>query len=109
MLFDGNRPDEMEKQVYSEKYKYAGTIDQLYFDSWINDLKTGQPQPEHGLQLSAYWLMCNPDITAKPWRLTCTYLHADGSIGEVVDYRYDPLAWLAMLTDYRWREKHGKL
>ena len=55
LLFDRNRPDEMEKQVFSEKYKYAGTLDQLYFDSWINDLKTGQPQPEHGLQLSGYW------------------------------------------------------
>lgn len=107
LLFDDNRPEEIEKQVFSEKYKYAGTLDQSYCD-WINDIKTGQPQPEHGLQLTAYW-MCEHDITAKPWLLTCTYLHDDGSTADVVKYDYEPLAWLSMASCYRWREKHGKL
>lgn len=104
-----NKPSAIEQRVYSEKFKYAGTIDQIYGSGWINDLKTGIPQPEIELQLSAYWLTKNEQLNVKPERLTGTYLHEDGTIAEVVDYQYVPHIWLSFLTNYRWREKYGKL
>lgn len=99
-------PLAIEKRVYSEAYKYAGTLDQLITDRWINDHKTGEQSPTHGLQLSAYWLALHPNMSDKPERLTCTYLKKDGS-GKLVDYPYQPLIWLAILTDYNWRKKHN--
>lgn len=103
------RPFAIEKMSCSVKYRYAGTIDQIFGIEWINDLKTGKPCPEHELQLTAYWLMENEGFKSRPKRLTGTYLHKDGSIADVIDYEYNPLTWLAMVTDYRWREKHNKL
>lgn len=103
------KPMAIERRVYSEKYKYAGTLDQMFGGDWINDIKSGLPGAEHGLQLSAYWLAEHENVTDKPRRLTATYLHRDGSVGDVIDYRYEPLAWLSVLADYRWREKNGKI
>ena len=103
------RPSAIEKRIYSEKYKYAGTLDQMFADDWINDIKTGLPGAEHGLQLSAYWLALHENITDKPRRLTGTYLHRDGSCGDLIDYRYEPLPWLAVVTDYNWRVRNNKI
>lgn len=100
--------DQIEQIVWSERYRYAGTLDQLYGGDWINDIKTGAPGAEHGLQLSAYWLALHPDMKEKPRRLTCTYLTSGGGYS-VVDYPYEPLAWLAVLADYRWREVNNKI
>lgn len=103
------KPDELEMRVYSKKYGYAGTLDMLLgHDGWINDHKTGQKDPAHGLQLSAYWLALHPNMAETPGRLTCDYLARDGS-GELVDYPYEPLAWLAVLADYKWRAKNNKI
>lgn len=103
------KPSAIERRLFSAKYKYAGTLDQMYEDDWINDIKSGLPGAEHGLQLSAYWLADHENMLDKPRRLTCSYLHRDGSCGDLVEYRYDPLVWLAVLTDYRWRRKNGKI
>lgn len=103
------RPSAIEKMVYSEKYKYCGMLDQMYGDDWINDLKTVRtPQPEIELQLSAYWFAEHP-IPICPRKLTGTYLHEDGSIADVVEYRYNTPVWCSALSVYRWKEKHGKL
>lgn len=103
------RPSAIEKMVYSEQYRYAGMLDQMYGDDWINDLKTvRKPQAEVELQLSAYW-MTEHDLTVKPYKLTGTYLHEDGSIADVIDYRYNTPVWCSALSVYRWKEKHGKL
>lgn len=104
-----DKPSAIEKRLYSAKYKYAGTLDQMFGSDWINDIKTTLPGAEHGLQLSAYWLAEHENMLIKPRRLTCSYLHRDGSCGDLVEYRYEPLAWLAVLTDYRWREANGKI
>ena len=103
------KPDEIEKRVCSKRFRYAGTLDQKYAGNWINDIKTGMPGPEHGLQLSAYWLAEHEDMLTKPERLTGCYLHRDGSIGELIDYPYDPQTWLAVLTEYVWRKKNNKI
>ena len=105
---DGHLPDHpkrIEYRTWSEKYDYAGCIDQEFEGDWLNDHKTGSPSPVHGLQLSAYWLMLHPDMREKPRRLTCDYLSRDGE-GILVDYPYEPLVWLAVRADYGWRLKH---
>ena len=101
-------PSRIETMVYSDKYGYAGTLDQMWGTSWINDLKTCPPDPAHGLQKSAYWLAEHPDMADRPERLTATYLTAEGFF-RVVEYPYEPLAWLAVLADYNWRRKNGKI
>ena len=108
-LLPPERPSAIEKMVYSAKYKYAGTLDQMYRDNWINDLKTGKPQPEHELQLTAYWGTMPNAYYFEPYKLTGTYLHEDGSIADVIEYRCSPSMWLSALAVYRWKEKHGKL
>ena len=100
------RPSMIERRVYSEKYQYAGTLDQMFGDRWIHDHKTGSESPVHGLQLSGYWLALHPDPGDKPERLTCGYYRRDGS-SNIVDYPYEPLAWLSILADYRWRLKNN--
>lgn len=102
------KPDEIEKRVYSATYGYAGTLDQLFVKPrWINDHKTGVKSPVHGLQLSGYWLAEHPDMrNDKPDRLTCSYYTVHGE-WDLVDYPYEPLAWLSVLADYQWRAKHN--
>lgn len=101
-------PDLIEHRVGSQKYRYAGTLDQFFDGGWINDIKTGVRGPEHGLQDSAYWMALTGDITTKPERLTCLYLARDGSY-ELVKYPYEPMAWIAVLADYQWRVKNNKI
>lgn len=103
------RPDKIEMRAWSEKYQYAGTLDQMFGGTWINDHKTGLPSPVHGLQLSAYWLMLHPDMREKPYKLTCDYLFRDGAEGQLVEYPYEPRPWLAVLTDYHWRLKNNMI
>lgn len=103
------RPESVEKRLFSRRFRYAGTLDQMFENDWINDIKTGLPGAEHGLQLSAYWLAEYEDINCRPSRLTGTYLNRDGSVGKVLDYPYEPLAWLAVLTDYKWRKANNKI
>ena len=103
------KPDEIEKRVCSKRFRYAGTLDQLYGGDWINDVKTGLQEPENGLQLSAYWLADYEDMLTRPKRLTASYLHRDGSTGDLVDYPYDPQTWLSIRTDYEWRKKNNKI
>jgi len=54
---------ENEKEIYSDKYKYAGTLDIIMEDKqgkvWIVDIKTTSGvYPESGLQLVAYKQAC---------------------------------------------------
>jgi len=100
------KPTRIEYRGYSEKYGYAGTLDQLYNDDWVNDHKTCLPSPTHGLQVSAYWVMLHPNIAEKPRKVTCDYLTKDGDF-ELVDYPFEPLPWLSVLADYKWRLKNN--
>ena len=97
----------IEARLYSKKYMYAGTLDMLFEEErWIHDHKTGEESPVHGLQLSGYWLAKHPDFNDKPNRLTCGYYRKDRSY-KLVEYPYEPFAWLAILADYKWRLKHN--
>lgn len=99
-------PTAIEKRVYSEKYQYAGTLDQMFGEKWIHDHKTGVESPTHGLQLSGYWLALHPDLRDKPDRLTCGYYANTGEY-RIVEYPYEPLAWLAVVADFGWRRKNN--
>lgn len=100
-------PSAIEQRIYCAKYQYAGTLDQMYGGDWVNDIKTGSPSPVHGLQVSAYWLALHDgDLRVKPKRLTASYLTRDGGYS-VVEYPYEPLAWLAVLADFKWRQKNN--
>lgn len=100
-------PDGIEKRVYSSAYGYAGTLDQCFTNlKWINDHKTGVKSLVHGIQLSAYWLALHPNMNDKPGRLTCDYLTLNGEY-ELVEYPYEPLAWIAIKSDYNWRVKNN--
>ena len=103
------KPFAIEKRSWSHKYRYAGTMDMLFNGGrWIHDHKTGLPSPATGLQLSAYWLMDHPDMSDKPERLTAGYLTRRGEYN-LVDYDYEPLAWLAVFADYGWRVKNNMI
>lgn len=97
-------PVAIEERVYSEQYGYAGTLDQEFPDDWLNDIKTGLPSPVHGLQLSGYWL-AKYGMGRKPKRLTGTYLKPGNH--KLIEYPYEPLAWLSVVADYKWRLKHN--
>ena len=99
------KPTMIEERVYSEKYQYAGTLDQMFGERWIHDHKTGSESPTHGLQLSGYWMALHPDLRDKPEKLTCGYYRNDGQY-KIVEYPYEPLAWLAVVADFRWRQKN---
>ena len=98
-------PTAIEERVYSEKYQYAGTLDQMFGERWINDLKTGAESPVHGLQLSGYWLAKHPDLRDKPDLLTGLYLRNTGEY-QLVEYPYEPLVWMSVCADYYWRKKN---
>lgn len=99
-------PEMIENRVYSEKYKYAGTLDQMFGGDWIHDHKTGAESPTHGLQLSGYWLALHPDLREKPRKLTCGYYRNNGD-HKVVEYPYEPLAFLSVFADFQWRVKNN--
>lgn len=105
-----DRPSAIEKRIFSAKYQYAGTLDQMYENDWINDIKTGLPGAEHGLQDTAYWLALHEqNLSDRPRKLTCSYLHRDGTCGDLVEYPYEPLQWLTVRSDYNWRLKNNKI
>lgn len=99
-------PTAIEERVFSEKYQYAGTLDLLFGEYWIHDHKTGVESPVHCLQLSGYWLAKHPNLRDTPNHLTCGYYRPDGSY-KIVEYPYEPLAWLAVVADFRWRLKNN--
>ena len=102
------KADLIEWRGFSEKYRYAGTLDMMFGEDWIHDHKTGVKSPVHGLQLSAYWLIRHPNMAEKPRRLTCGYYDKDGSY-ELVEYPYEPLVWVAVYADFKWRLKNNMI
>ena len=102
------KPTAIEQRVYTEKYQYAGTLDLMFGEDWIHDHKTGLETPVTGLQLSAYWLAKHEDYRVKPKRLTAGYYRPDGTY-KIVDYPYEPLSWISVLADFRWRLQHNRI
>lgn len=97
-----------EHAVCDPVYGYAGTLDRagmVQGQPVVVDIKTGEVPASVGPQTAAY-RRCLAD--AHRWQRYCLQLRPDG------DYRWLPLAdrhdesvFLAALTLYQWREKHG--
>lgn len=104
------KPEAVEVRFACKRFGYAGTIDAIIDNgAWYNDIKTGQPSPEHGLQLSGYWLGNHGgDMLIQPGRLTGTYLDRAGSY-RIIDYPYEPMIFLAIVTEHKWRTAKNKI
>lgn len=91
------------EQIVSSPGLYAGTQDRLAVmadqKTIRYDIKTGQPHPTHGLQLTAYELA---DGDNKAELLIGVYLTADGTY-KTVPYDSEPLVWYALLRLHKWK------
>ena len=99
---------ECEQPRYHPVYLFGGTIDivgKLSGHYVLIDIKTGFPQPWHGLQLAAYLLL----VHVPPERYGL-YLRSDGTYRlESYNNRNDSKIFLSALTLYGWRKEKGLL
>ena len=86
------RPEEVvlsEKLIYSETFRFSGTVDKIMQSGLSNDLwdlKTGAFDPSHELQTAAYALAWQ-EMTGN--RIVCRYgihLQSNGSIAKIVKH-----------------------
>jgi hypothetical protein len=95
----------IEQILYHKKLMYAGTCDRIGIldgKRVVLDLKTGRPEPWHGIQLSAYELCLPYEGSIR----TALYLKSDGNY-RLVNYNLveETALWLATLD--AWRICHG--
>lgn len=91
---------------------WKGTLDKVVSppngkrEVW--DLKCGQPEPWHGLQLAAYEVGHRGRTGTKPYKRRGIYLRADGTY-QMVEYpgKDDYRTFLALLTREYWMISHG--
>ena len=99
-------PTEIECVVGHPTLMYAGTLDRL--GDWdgervLVDIKTGGPEPCHGVQTKAYAEPVSPLLPRFG-----VYLSDDGKY-KVHEYRLwdDWDAFVAALSVWKWKERHG--
>lgn len=103
----------IERRVYHERYRYAGTLDRqgiLGDDPWIIDIKTvSQLSPVTGLQTAAYADPAHEDKRTKAPRRGAVQLRPDGTY-RLKEYREqtDFAVFLAALNLYNWRNRNGR-
>jgi len=105
-------PEAIELQVYSLRYRYAGTIDRvglLHGVRAIVDIKTNaSPNPVAALQIAAYQQAYNEQhLSNKAKERWVVQLRSDGTY-RLHEYK-DPADWstfLSLLTVYNWRKQH---
>ena len=97
---------EIEQRMYHPQYGYAGTIDRITEINdapWIIDIKTGQKQRWHELQVVLYGLMLSHDGVHP--NLMDIYIKKNGKYStEVFGYDKKNTA-LAALRVYQFKEK----
>ena len=97
--------DELATEVkLGSKLGYAGRVDRIS-DSWILDIKTGEPTKTHHHQLIAYKRAADETIGKKPRKMADIYISKTGDYRVVVQ-RDDAAAWnqfLAALTVLNFR------
>ncbi len=111
--FRANReftPVHIEERVYHSILGYAGTIDRIGVvadagQPVLLDIKTGDPDPWHGVQLAGYCLAAKRlgliDDEIERWGV---YLRADGSFEvRVYDDPRDATAFNASLVIHNWK------
>ena len=100
-------PGYIEQPAYHQFYRYAGTPDRLKccIDGLqgILDIKTGQPQKWHTIQLCAYLAIAESwrriAAGAKLWDL---YLQKNAKY-KLIEHKMDEEIWPACLRVYQWR------
>jgi hypothetical protein len=95
----------IEERMFSSR-RFAGTADRVYLsERTIVDIKTGQPRPEHNLQLQAYAMLVEENH-GKVKNLICVYLKNSGIYLET---HYSPdqglqNLFLSALACHNWRQ-----
>jgi hypothetical protein len=106
----------VEEFLCDELYRYAGTCDRkayIYFGRdtalvWLLDIKTGTPDPWHGLQLAAYARLLQQSSAQNPYRAG-VYLQPNGRY-KFAEYS-DPTdftAWDDAVGIMTWRRNNGR-
>lgn len=104
----GFKFDAVEKIVYSEDGNYAGMYDRsgtIGGEPWLIDIKTGQHQRWHGLQLAAYTRAAG----FSGWRRAVVHLNKKGKyyfcVGDRRHGSYDNPVWDKYWTAILMREQ----
>ena len=100
----------IEKHFVSKSHGFAGTPDRIgdiVFDSTLNqyivDIKTGQPQDWHFVQLAGYWMLTNVRMET-----IILYLKPNGKWKMDSRYcKYYEDLFMAALKVYRWKAAHA--
>ena len=96
----------VEMKIHHPDLPYAGTIDRIAIlnsHTWILDIKTGVPQPWHGVQLAAYAF-----ATESIRHRAAVYLREDGTYKVAVDSNTENWGlFYSALNVYSWRKNHG--
>jgi hypothetical protein len=99
--------DLMEMSAYHPTLLYAGTLDRgCETQSWIVDIKTGEPPKKRlGLQLAAYSLLTPLGTLSQR---AGVQLFDDGSRPRLItcDDRQDFDVWLGLVHRYHWERKN---
>jgi hypothetical protein len=104
----------IEQFAVDELYRFAGRFDRvailraLHGGLWVLDIKTGTPDPWHGLQLAAYARLLQQSSAQNPYRAG-VYLQDNGRY-KFAEYS-DPTdftEWDAIATHMTWRLNNGR-
>lgn len=101
-----------EQRLYHPSQRYAGTLDRVVVfpdkSQMLLDLKTCDPMPSHGVQLSAYKLLLDANSLSEPgMRRATLHLHPDGTY--LLKQYADPAdiaCFLALLNVWHWKAAH---
>jgi hypothetical protein len=107
-------PSMIEARVFSEKYRYAGTLDRvgvMQGKEVLIDIKTGVPVPSIGLQLAGYEIAAKETFSdfdfPKTIRRAACFLSATGYKLKEYKDNNDHAIFLSYLNIYNWRNKHA--
>ena len=96
-----------EQSLWHSDLDYCGTPDQVFFENNVLvDLKFGQKNKNHGLQLCAYHLLLinNYNIISNEWKNVVVYPDIDGSYkADVIKITAKLLnVWYSFINVWRW-------
>lgn len=99
------KPNLIEQPLYSGKYFYCGTPDQVQLDFAVVDFKNGPHLRQHALQLASYAFMLPNPLLYERWGV---HLREDGKYGIEV-YKKQQLTsdfnvFLSCLNIVNWRK-----
>jgi hypothetical protein len=105
----------IEEQLAHPLYRYAGTLDrhgECFGELTTLDIKTGDSQPEHAIQLAAYEELRCHAYEAEPAVRLVVQLKDDGSyrLYESESSHVEDLSmFLSCLQVYNWKKEHRRL